>query len=392
MLLYHLSIILASIIQGANTFPLQPNGRKISITMIEPKNGFLNVIGMPRALLDTDFAKSQYFAFNGLKGIKFDNIFENEKRTRRTTTNSQINLELSYIQAKVTNLDKKSAEYQMGKELKAYSLQFDYVVLATGRHRSPPMSPKSLDIKSFVSEAGEFKQKVEKSDKVSVIGAGAVGIEIAAEIKHSYPEKTVNLIHPYSLFPPEPLSGKFKEYVHSALKDAGINIYLETRVEKELANGNLVIVDGKIIESQFNYWSSGKKNNISMLSKEIQEKYVSEKGNLLTNEHLQLSNVQDTVKNFYCIGDIVEIPVIKTAGWAAKMGRICASNIFSLLLNKEANETLPEKLLKSKNMVLVSGNRDIVSEANSQVEINNVRLVEQYKDYCLSKAMMKLNL
>lgn len=63
MLLYHLSIILASIIQGANTFPLQPNGRKISITMIEPKNGFLNVIGMPRALLDTQHPKISVLCF-----------------------------------------------------------------------------------------------------------------------------------------------------------------------------------------------------------------------------------------------------------------------------------------------------------------------------------------
>ncbi|KSA00688.1 uncharacterized protein AC631_03563 [Debaryomyces fabryi] len=111
---------------------------------------------------------------------------------------------------------------------------------------------------SFVN-ASEFKKKVEKSDKISVIGTGAVGIEIAAEIKHYYPEKTVNLIHLYSLFPTELLYEKFKEYVHSALKDAGINIYLETRIEEELADGNLATVDGRIIESQFNYWSSGKK-------------------------------------------------------------------------------------------------------------------------------------
>lgn len=383
-----------SIIQGENnTLPLQSNGRKFSITMIEPKSGFLNVIGMPRTLLDIKFAKSQYFAFNKLKGIKFDNIFEKESITQGiTTANSKIDLELNYIQAKVTKLDENSAEYQMEKVLKPYYLRFDHVVLASGRHRSPPMSPRSLDLNSFVNEASEFKHRVEKSDKISVIGAGAVGIEIASEIKLYYPEKTVNLIHPYSLFPPEPLSQKFKEYVHSSLKDAGINIYLETRIEKELADGNLATIDGKIIESQFNYWSSGKKNNVSMLPKEIQEKYISEKGNLLINEHLQLSNAQDTIKNFFCVGDIVEIPVIKTAGWAAEMGKISAANIFSLLLNKEPNKILPDKLLKSKKMVLVSGNRDIVSEANGQVEINNVRLVEQYKDYCLSKVMMKLNL
>ncbi|CUM48134.1 uncharacterized protein AC631_03564 [Debaryomyces fabryi] len=93
--------------------------------MIEPKGGFLNIIGMPRALLDIDFAKSQYFAFNRLKGIKFDNIFENENRTRGTTINSKLDLELNYIQAKVTKLNKKTSEYQMEKTLKTYSLKFN---------------------------------------------------------------------------------------------------------------------------------------------------------------------------------------------------------------------------------------------------------------------------
>lgn len=34
----------------------------------------------------------------------------------------------------------------MEKMLNAYFLPFDHVVLALGRHRSPHMSPKSLDI------------------------------------------------------------------------------------------------------------------------------------------------------------------------------------------------------------------------------------------------------
>lgn len=71
--------------------------------MIEPKGGFLNVIGMPRALLNIIFAKSQSFAFNRIKGIKFDNIYENENRTLRATTKSRFDLELNYIQARLHN-------------------------------------------------------------------------------------------------------------------------------------------------------------------------------------------------------------------------------------------------------------------------------------------------
>lgn len=380
-----------TMIQGENALPLQTNGRKFSITMIEPKSGFLNVIGMPRAILDVEFAKSQYIAFNKLKGIEFDNMFESENVSKRATTNIKIGLELNYIQGKVTKLDSKSAEYEMEMVPQATSLQFNYVVLASGRNRSPPISPESLDENSFINEASDFKRKVEISDKISIIGAGAVGIEVAAEIKHYHPEKTVNLIHPYLLFPPEPLSSKFKESAHASLKDAGVNIVLETRIDKELANGNLETDDGKTIESQFNYWTSGKKNNISMLAKNMQDKYVSKSGNLLTNEYLQLCNSKDIIKNIFCIGDIVELPVIKTAGWANQMGIICAANISSLLNNKQAEKTLPKDKLETQNMVLVSGNRDLISEVDGQVEINKDRFVEEYKDYCLSKVKRKLH-
>lgn len=45
-----------TIIQGANALPVQSNGGKFSITMIEPKVEFLKVIGMSRVLHDINFA------------------------------------------------------------------------------------------------------------------------------------------------------------------------------------------------------------------------------------------------------------------------------------------------------------------------------------------------
>ena len=46
----------------------------------------------------------------------------------------------------------------------------------------------------------KVKQDIERADIVSVIGAGAVGIEIAGDIKTEFPNKTVNLIHPHETF------------------------------------------------------------------------------------------------------------------------------------------------------------------------------------------------
>lgn len=379
--------------QNGNILPLQPR-RKFSITMIEPRSGFLNVIGLPRAIVDTGFAATQYISYDQLNSIKFNNTFKNEKNisTYEAAENKKIGFELNHIQGTVTKMGLNSIEYVMNERPQVSSLGFDYAVLASGRHRGPPVTPMSCDKHSFINEMSEFRKNVEQNDPISVIGAGAVGIEIAANIKQYYPEKTVNLIHPHSLFPPEPLSDEFKNLVHKSLKDSGVNIFPETRIAKELLNGNLISTDGKTIESQFNYWSNDKKNNISMLSNDIKDKYVSEQGNMLVNEYLQLSNSSETVQNVFCVGDIVDLPVIKTAGWANGMGEICAANVFRLLCNEKAAKTIPQEYLSFKSMVLVTGNEDLISEVNGQVEINNPTLVEEYKDYCMSKVRIELDL
>lgn len=382
-----------SMAQNNNKFLNQLNEKRFSITMVEPRSGFLNFIGLPRAIVDPKFAATQYLPYDRLKSIKFDNIYKcNEVISCQIEENKNHGFELNHIQGEVTSMDLNSIKYKMNELDKLYSLEFDYAVLATGRHRGPPISPNACDENSYIDEMAEFLNKVKRFDRITIIGAGAVGIEIAADIKQFYPKKIVNLIHPYSLFPPEPLTDEFKSLVYKSLKDAGINIFLETRISQELPNGNLLTTDGQTIESEFNYWSNGKRNNIGMISKDIKDMFVSKEGNLLVNEYLQLSNEEMTIDNIFCIGDIVELPVIKTAGWANGMGEVSASNIFKLLNNENVSSILPKEYFSFKSMVLVTGNGDLISEFNGQVEINSDLFVEEYKDYCLSKVIRSLGL
>ena len=68
--------------------------------------------------------------------------------------------------------------------------------------------------------------KRSKSSIISIIGGGAVGIELAAEIKLHYPNKVVNLIHPHGTLPPEPILDAFKNKTLQSLKQANINVFL----------------------------------------------------------------------------------------------------------------------------------------------------------------------
>ncbi len=71
---------------------------------------------------------------------------------------------------------------------------------------------------------------------------GAVGIEVAAEIKHKYPNKNTILIHPHGFLPPEPdLSETFKKLTYLTLLEMGINVILNKRIKNDDKENKVVI-------------------------------------------------------------------------------------------------------------------------------------------------------
>ena len=80
------------------------------------------------------------------------------------------------------------------------------MILATGRDRNWPTTPLATTYGQYMLEMDNARQEIANADTISVIGAGAVGIEFAGDIKTEFPHKTVNLIHPHECFPQEPLS------------------------------------------------------------------------------------------------------------------------------------------------------------------------------------------
>lgn len=364
---------------------------RVSITMVEPKSGLLNILGIPRAIVDVEFAKTQYISFEDFYDLKFDKVVSDQEEvlnnlvTEQNTGNNENGFELNFVHGRVTHLHEHEAEYQLIENDQTAKIQFDYVVLASGRDRSWPTTPNAYTTKSFLGEMAQSKNEVDTNDIISIIGAGAVGIEIAGDIKHHCPDKTVNLMHPYETFPPEPLSTEFQNIIYKSLVDSGVNVHLNTRISKELPNGDLETTKGDIIKSDLNYWCNAHKNNISILSESLQREFVTSRKNVLVNEYLQLLNKDKKLDTFFCIGDIVELPIIKSAGWAMYMGRLVANNIVSMILDNILIEPFPDLTQMPRGMVIIAGNGEIISELSGEVELNHKGYVEEYKDYCIGK-------
>lgn len=105
---------------------------------------------------------------------------------------------------------------------------YDYFIAATGLRRVYPVVPQGLTKKQYQIETTDHIHSVQNAaDGVIVIGGGAVGIEMAAEIKLVYPGLKVTLIHSRDkLLSAEPLPDEFKDVSLAALKEHGVEVVL----------------------------------------------------------------------------------------------------------------------------------------------------------------------
>lgn len=374
---------------------LRGGNEKLKITMIEPREGFLNLIAIPRTLVDMEFSSTQYFKYTDIGGLGIHRVIDaagNIKVTNNKEDKDDL-FEVTCIQGKVLNVGEKEANFTINGD-ESRNIKFDYVILASGRDRNYPITPAGRTKEEFLKEMKEFYDIISNKDiqTISIIGAGAVGIELSGEIKHFFPNKHVNLIHPHDSFPPEPLSGELKQAVKESLERAQISIHYDTRIEKELENGDLLTTSGSVIKSDLNYWSTSKYNNIKIVDKYLRSDFLLPDSTLRVNDMLQLSNGEKTILNFFCIGDIADLPIIKTAGWALFMAAIAGKNIVSNIFGEEMVERLPPTDKMPRGILLVCGNGDVISSNNGIVEVNNPEYVEAYKDYRFSSSFKYLQL
>ena len=395
-----------------------PSVNKLKIHMVEPRSGLLNILGMLKCLVDLQFAQTQYIDFTDLHVpwteviLQYPTVMEKyemarkeiEKQKAEIEAKNNVDVQISFIHGRVDNLSLNLAhltlERPLAKEINGETpecpkqegtINFKYVILASGRDRSWPATPLGQTKDIFLLEMKKFHDSLIDKKIITVVGGGAVGVEFAGDLKHHFPGKTVQLVHPHEKFPPEPLTDAFKDLVKQSLESSGVKV-IRKRISKQLEDGNLVTTDGDVIESDFVYWATSHKNNTTVLVPELQLRFVNKANNILVNDYLQLSNTEITYSHFFAIGDLIEKKmIIKSAGWAIYMGRASAHNVISLIVRGETVEPFPDVTKMPRGMVMVAGNGDIVLEITGEALINPPHYVEEYKDYCFGKVRVTIN-
>lgn len=74
-------------------------------------------------------------------------------------------------------------------------LDFEFLAIATGTSSPRPSKLTSKDKHGACGELRTLQEQIGNADRIAVVGGGAVGVELATDIKGWYPGKDVTLVH-----------------------------------------------------------------------------------------------------------------------------------------------------------------------------------------------------
>jgi NADH dehydrogenase FAD-containing subunit len=181
-------------------------------------------------------------------------------------------------------------------------LPFDYLVLATGSTYTNPIKPTTSTtlLTERQTQWNQAAADLAAAQTVVIIGAGAVGVELAGEILTEYPnQKRVIMVDMATTI----LPGFRQEsiaYTTQWLAKHGAELHLGAAL-KELSKKYVVFADGRKLDVDLIYMCTGGKPNSSFLKGgSLPSSSLNQRGAVLVNDHLQV----DGFPHVFCAGDL----------------------------------------------------------------------------------------
>ncbi len=224
-------------------------------------------------------------------------------------------------------------------ETSAGPLEYDILVIATGAYPFIPPVP-GVDAKNIftmkVIEDGELiLECIESISDAVIVGAGAIGLEVATSLLNRDVSVTIVELLPYIL--PLILDQDMAQMVHNHLTDLGARVITGAAVSEVFKDESGVVravqVGEEEIPADFVLMATGVRPD----SKLAQEAgiAVGPTGGIVTDSSLHVKVGRNFLPNVYAAGDCVEVvkdvtyqPTISPLGTSAhRMAQIVADNI-----------------------------------------------------------------
>ncbi|XP_054238497.1 ferroptosis suppressor protein 1 [Indicator indicator] len=282
----------------------------VPFVLVDMKDAFHHNVAALRAAVESGFAKKTFISY----AVTFGDSFR---------------------QGKVIGIDPERQQVLLsdGEEF-----HYSHLILATGSDGPfPGKFNKVIDMESAIQTYEDLVKEIEKSERILVVGGGAAGVEMAAEIKTEYPAKEVTLVHSKLALADAELLDSVRQEVKEILLRKGVHLLLGEKVDSvesltpnqfqkdtvvRTEKGTEVVVDMVVL-------CTGIKINSSAYAAAFGDK-MARNGALKVNKYLQLEGYE----NIYVIGDCADVKEPKMAYHAGLHANIVVTNIYNSLANK----------------------------------------------------------
>jgi NADH dehydrogenase FAD-containing subunit len=136
-----------------------------NVVLVEPKDAFMHNVAALRALVDPSWLPRIFLPYEGLLA------------------------QGRVVRDRATRVEPGRVVTASGEEIAA-----DYIVLATGSSYPFPAKTDLVDTEHAFEQVRATHRALSQADRVLLLGAGPVGIELAGEIRAVWPDKSIILL------------------------------------------------------------------------------------------------------------------------------------------------------------------------------------------------------
>ncbi|KAJ2082031.1 hypothetical protein H4R24_001890 [Coemansia sp. RSA 988] len=180
---------------------------RLIITLIERRTHYFHKTGMIRGLVDNNYAKQMFIAYDRLFAQSIGEF------------NHRI------VCARLTQVCQNFVEIESGARI-----YYDYLLLATGTEYVSLPVTQSTTASECKLMYQVMRKAIDVAGHIVFIGGGAVGIGMCGEVAEMYPKKRITLVHARECLLNDDLSTGFANSTELRLRKMGVEVILNESV------------------------------------------------------------------------------------------------------------------------------------------------------------------
>ncbi|KIV77890.1 hypothetical protein PV11_09668 [Exophiala sideris] len=297
------------------------------VLLIEPHSHFHHLFTFPRFAIVPGNEHKAFVPYNGL----FSSV-------PNSGTHAVIQARVVSLQPQYVKLDR---EWEGSDQV-----SFDYLTVATGTLLSKPAAMSKDDKQSSVEYLRQHQNSIKQAKSILIVGGGAVGVQMATDLKEYYPDKQITVVHSRVHLMPQ-YHHKFHDLVQKRFGELGVNVITGARVKipsggfpKDGSPFEVELTNGQKLSTEFVILATGQTPNntlVADLDPEIPNVVINpENGYIRVRPTMQF--LDEKYPHLFAVGDIADTGAHKAARPGIAQAAVIAKNVEAMIEGREPTE------------------------------------------------------